>query len=236
MVIKKEEEKTTKKIVFKKTKTTDEASSTAVKKNNDKTTKKVTTLKLKESTVKAPISMNKKVRKLSDIKVERINDVENSGKKMEIENVQDKQIKIIKKAAEKRTGLDIKNRAYATGKRKDAVAKIWLKKGNGNITINGKSANEYLKRAILDVIVNIPFNVTNTSGNYDVMCTVHGGGLSGQAGAIKQGISKALLVFNTEAYRKELKHAGLLTRDSRTVERKKPGLKKARKGQVFSKR
>jgi len=108
--------------------------------------------------------------------------------------------------------------------------------GNGNISINGIEASKYLKRPILEVMVNVPFVVTETQGKYDVVCTVCGGGLSGQAGAIKHGIAKALNILNPEAYRKFLKSAGLLTRDSRIVERKKAGLKKARKGQVFSKR
>jgi small subunit ribosomal protein S9 len=243
MVIKNEkEEKTTKKIVLKKVakdavvkKSDGEAKKTKVNASQKSTATKKTPLRLKESTVKALVVTDKKIKELSDVKVERIVDDENPGKKMEIKNVSEKQVKIVKKTADKKV-LDNSSRAYATGKRKNAIAKVWLKKGKGNITINGKTAEEYLKRAILDVIVNIPFNVTNTSDNYDVVCQVCGGGLSGQAGAIRQGISKALLIFNAEAYRKELKQAGLLTRDSRVVERKKPGLKKARKGQVFSKR
>ena len=158
-----------------------------------------------------------------------------ADKQIEIKEVSKNQVKIVKKTPEAKT-LDKQNRAYATGKRKNAIAKVWLKKGSGKITINGMPAEEYLKRDILDVIINVPFDVTNTEGKYDADCEVLGGGLSGQAGAIKHGISKALLVFNTEAYRKDLKQAGLLTRDSRVVERKKAGLKKARKGQVFSKR
>ena len=124
---------------------------------------------------------------------------------------------------------------YATGKRKNAVAKVWLKKGTGNILINGKPAEEYLKRAILGVVINQPFDKTETGGKFDIECAVLGGGLSGQAGAIKHAISIALQLLNPEL-RGALKTAGFLTRDSRVVERKKAGLKKARKGQVYQKR
>ena len=127
------------------------------------------------------------------------------------------------------------NATYATGKRKNAIAKVWLSQGNGTITINGKPADEYLKRAILGVIINQPFQKTDTESKFDINCTVIGGGLSGQAGAIKHAISIALQLLNPEL-RGALKSAGFLTRDSRVVERKKAGLKKARKGQVFSKR
>ncbi|MDR2777691.1 MAG: 30S ribosomal protein S9 [Rickettsiales bacterium] len=132
--------------------------------------------------------------------------------------------------------MDRSGRVYATGKRKDAVARVWLYRGNGNIIVNNIGALEYFRRPILEVMVNVPFTVTNTQGQFDVTCFVNGGGLSGQAGALKHAIAKAMLAHNPEAYRTELKLSGLLTRDPRVVERKKPGLKKARKGQVFSKR
>ncbi|MDR0423378.1 MAG: 30S ribosomal protein S9 [Rickettsiales bacterium] len=124
---------------------------------------------------------------------------------------------------------------YATGKRKNAIAKVWLKEGTGKIIINDKEANEYLKRAILEVIVNQPFEITNTEGKFDIVCSVLGGGLSGQAGAIKHAISIALQILNADL-RNVLKKNGFLTRDSRVVERKKAGLKKARKGQVYQRR
>ena len=127
------------------------------------------------------------------------------------------------------------NATYATGKRKNAIAKVWLSQGNGTITINGKPADEYLKRAILGVIINQPFQKTETEKKFDINCTVIGGGLSGQAGAIKHAISIALQLLNPEL-RGALKSAGFLTRDSRVVERKKAGLKKARKGQVYQRR
>lgn len=157
-------------------------------------------------------------------------------KDIEVKEISSNQVKMIKKTKPVKAKTDSLDRTYATGKRKDAVARVWLKRGAGKIVINDTIASEYLKRPILEVIINTPFVVTETQEKFDVVCTVCGGGLSGQAGAIKHGIAKALNLLNAEAYRKELKLAGLLTRDSRTVERKKAGLKKARKGQVFSKR
>lgn len=154
---------------------------------------------------------------------------------IEVKEISNDQVQI-KKVKINKNKLDDLNRSYATGKRKDAVARVWLKKGSGKITINNEEAGKYLKRPILEVIINMPFVVTETQDKFDVVYTVTGGGLSGQAGAIRHGIAKALSLYNTEAYRKSLKLAGLLTRDSRKVERKKAGLKKARKGQVFSKR
>lgn len=164
--------------------------------------------------------------------------VEEENNNLNIEKISEGKVKIVRKEVEvkKKNNQQYGDKSYATGKRKNAVAKVWLSKGNGSIKINGREALDYLKRPILEVIINTPFVVTDTVGQFDVICTVIGGGLSGQAGAIKHGISKALLNRNPEAYRKDLKSAGLLTRDPRIVERKKAGLKKARKGQVFSKR
>lgn len=126
-------------------------------------------------------------------------------------------------------------RAYATGKRKDAVARVWLKPGKGNITVNSKNIDEYFARPVLKMVINQPFEVTNRENEFDVICTVSGGGLSGQAGAIKHGISKALNEYEPEL-RAVLKKAGFLTRDDRVVERKKYGLAKARRSYQFSKR
>jgi small subunit ribosomal protein S9 len=131
--------------------------------------------------------------------------------------------------------VDSKGRAYATGKRKNSVAKVWLKPGNGNIVINEKSFDTYLARPVLRMIVNQPFQLIDMQGKYDVVVSVFGGGLSGQAGAIKHGISKALLNFDP-TLRAVLKKAGFLTRDPRVVERKKYGHAKARKSFQFSKR
>lgn len=126
-------------------------------------------------------------------------------------------------------------RAYATGRRKDAVARVWLKPGSGKITVNGKDQNVYFARPTLRLIINQPFDITDRSGQYDVFCTVHGGGLSGQAGALKHGIAHALTRYEP-VLRPLIKAAGFLTRDPRVVERKKPGRKKARKSFQFSKR
>ncbi|MEE8370712.1 MAG: 30S ribosomal protein S9 [Sphingomonadales bacterium] len=131
--------------------------------------------------------------------------------------------------------IDDLGRSYATGKRKDAVARVWIKPGAGRITVNEREQEVYFARPTLRLIVNQPFEVTNRSGQFDVVCTVKGGGLSGQAGAVKHGISKALLAYEPEL-RKPLKAAGFLTRDSRVVERKKYGRRKARRAFQFSKR
>ena len=126
-------------------------------------------------------------------------------------------------------------RSYATGKRKDAVARVWVKPGNGKVTVNGKEMATYFARPVLQMVIGQPFDVANVSGEFDVMATVKGGGLSGQAGAVKHGISKALSLYNPEL-RPSLKAAGFLTRDARVVERKKYGKRKARRSFQFSKR
>ena len=131
--------------------------------------------------------------------------------------------------------LDNKERSYATGKRKNSIARVWLKKGEGKISINGKSIKDYFSRPVLQMIVNQPLEIIQSVGNYDIKATVKGGGLSGQAGALRHGISKALILYDVEL-RKALKKVGFLTRDSRVVERKKPGLAKARRSYQFSKR
>ena len=130
---------------------------------------------------------------------------------------------------------DSLGRSYATGKRKDSVAKVWIKSGKGQIIINKVDITKYFGRATLQMLVKKPFDITKTNDTFDVMCSVEGGGLSGQAGAIKHGISKALALFNP-SLRPALRTGGYLTRDSRVVERKKYGLKKARRGFQFSKR
>ncbi|MBP5216178.1 MAG: 30S ribosomal protein S9 [Alphaproteobacteria bacterium] len=130
---------------------------------------------------------------------------------------------------------DKQGRSYATGKRKDAVARVWVRPGKGNITVNSKSIDEYFARPVLKMLINQPFVLTNRENEFDVICTVNGGGLSGQAGAIRHGISKALNEYEPEL-RPILKQAGLLTRDDRIVERKKYGKAKARRSYQFSKR
>ena len=149
-----------------------------------------------------------------------------------------KEIKTASASAEvkaKKPSRDKQGRSYATGKRKDAVARVWVKPGKGNITINDKSIDQYFARPVLKMIINQPFEVANRVNEFDVVCTVKGGGLSGQAGAIKHGMAKALNEYEPEL-RPVLKKAGFLTRDARTVERKKFGRAKARRSYQFSKR
>ncbi|KGK79941.1 30S ribosomal protein S9 [Thalassobacter stenotrophicus] len=126
-------------------------------------------------------------------------------------------------------------RSYATGKRKDAVARVWIKPGSGKVTVNGRELNTYFARPVLQMILRQPFQITDREDQFDVMATVKGGGLSGQAGAVKHGISKALQLYEP-SLRGALKAAGFLTRDSRVVERKKYGKRKARRSFQFSKR
>ena len=131
--------------------------------------------------------------------------------------------------------LDQYGRAYATGRRKDAVARVWLKPGTGKVTVNGRDQEVYFARPTLRLIINQPFAITEREGQYDIVATVRGGGLSGQAGAVKHGISQALTKYEP-TLRATVKAAGFLTRDSRVVERKKYGRAKARRSFQFSKR
>jgi small subunit ribosomal protein S9 len=131
--------------------------------------------------------------------------------------------------------LDKQGRAYATGKRKNAVARVWVKPGSGKITVNTKTIEVFFARPVLRMMIQQPLLAANRNGQYDVVCTVSGGGLSGQAGAVRHGISKALTYFEPEL-RSPLKKGGFLTRDSRVVERKKYGKAKARRSFQFSKR
>jgi small subunit ribosomal protein S9 len=126
-------------------------------------------------------------------------------------------------------------RSYATGKRKDAIARVWIKPGSGKVVVNGKEMNSYFARPVLQMILRQPFQVAGVEDQFDVNATVKGGGLSGQAGAVKHGISKALQLYEP-SLRWALKSAGFLTRDSRVVERKKYGKRKARRSFQFSKR
>ena len=128
------------------------------------------------------------------------------------------------------------NQFCGTGRRKKSIARVILVEGNGKITINGKDLDEYFGAETLKYIVRQPLTATETTSNYDVICTVKGGGFTGQAGAIRHGIARALLEVNSDEYRPTLKSNGFLTRDSRMKERKKYGLKKARKAPQFSKR
>jgi len=131
--------------------------------------------------------------------------------------------------------LDAHGRAYATGKRKNAIARVWVKPGSGKITVNDKEFTQYFARPVLQMILQQPIEATNRSGQYDIVATVTGGGLSGQAGAVRHGISRALTFYEPEL-RAVLKKGGFLTRDARVVERKKYGRAKARRSFQFSKR
>lgn len=130
---------------------------------------------------------------------------------------------------------DALGRAYATGKRKDAIARVWIRPGTGKVVVNDRDVSVYFARPVLQMILKQPFEVAGVVGQFDVMATVVGGGLSGQAGAVKHGVSKALQLYEP-SLRAALKAAGFLTRDSRVVERKKYGKRKARRSFQFSKR
>lgn len=131
---------------------------------------------------------------------------------------------------------DGQGRAYGTGRRKDAVARVWVKPGRGQVVVNGKGQGDYFARHTHLLVINQPFLIAKCVNQFDVICTVVGGGLSGQAGAVRHGISRALAAYDPENYRAALKKAGFLTRDSRVVERKKVGLHKARRSKQWAKR
>jgi small subunit ribosomal protein S9 len=141
----------------------------------------------------------------------------------------------VEEAAPAEPKIDAQGRAYATGRRKDAVARVWIKPGAGRMTINGKELDAYFARPVLRMIVNQPFEAADRKDQFDVICTVSGGGLSGQAGAVLHGISRALVNYEP-GLRAVLKKGGFLTRDPRVVERKKYGRRKARRSYQFSKR
>jgi small subunit ribosomal protein S9 len=157
-----------------------------------------------------------------DIDIENIEDLKNNDSALENTPLLEKKV-------------DEYGRAYATGKRKNAVARVWLKPGSGIIKINGKISDDYFARPVLRMLINQPLVAAERVDQFDVTCSVTGGGLSGQAGAIRHGISKCLVNFEPEV-KKALKPGGFLTRDSRVVERKKYGRAKARRSYQFSKR
>lgn len=164
-------------------------------------------------------------------KIESLKDIKSAAKAIKTANT----VATSDETVARKPNRDKQGRSYATGKRKDAVARVWIKPGKGNVTINEKSIDQYFARPVLKMIINQPFEITNRVNEFDVVCTVKGGGLSGQAGAIKHGISKALNEYEPEL-RTILKKAGFLTRDDRVVERKKFGKAKARRSYQFSKR
>ena len=189
-----------------------------------KTTTKKTTVKaeVKIETIKKP-----RASKTTEAKPATLAD---AGLKVEKPAVEKKPVEKKEKAVR-----DAQGRVYATGKRKTSIARVWLKAGKGKITVNGKDYEAYFRRPILQMVINQPFGVAKREGAYDVVATIIGGGLSGQAGALKHGISKALVLAEPEL-RSVIKQAGFLTRDSRVVERKHYGHKKARRSFQFSKR
>ena len=142
---------------------------------------------------------------------------------------------VTEEASSNEPNIDERGRSYATGRRKDAVARVWIKPGAGKMVINGRELGMYFARPTQQMVIRQPFEVAGRANQYDVFCTVSGGGLSGQAGAVRHGISRALVAFEP-VLRPTLKKGGFLTRDSRTVERKKYGRAKARRSFQFSKR
>jgi small subunit ribosomal protein S9 len=142
---------------------------------------------------------------------------------------------VVENLAPREPVRDELGRTYATGKRKDAVARVWIKPGSGKVSVNGKDQDAYFARPVLRLILRQPMQIAGVEGQFDVVATVKGGGLTGQAGAVKHGISKALQLYEP-SLRSALKAAGFLTRDSRVVERKKYGKRKARRSFQFSKR
>jgi len=141
----------------------------------------------------------------------------------------------VKATKEKSASASKELATYGTGRRKNAIARVWLRRGTGKITVNGKTIEQYFARPVLRMIINQPFSAVDRIGNFDISCSVTGGGLSGQAGAVRLGISRALDEYDA-VFHKPLRQGGFLTRDSRVVERKKYGHKKARRSFQFSKR
>ena len=164
-----------------------------------------------------------------------VNDLSQLGEALQGAGGADAVVAAAESSAPAEPQIDEHGRAYATGKRKNAVARVWIKPGSGRMTVNGKEVAEYFGRPVLQMMVRQPFEKAERADQYDVMCTVTGGGLSGQAGAVRHGISKALVNFEP-TLRPTLKQGGFLTRDSRVVERKKYGRAKARRSFQFSKR
>ena len=203
---------------------------TTAKKTVKKAADKKTSVKKADKVAK--VVVEKKVSKVAKKSLEDLKVVANEAPAIKEEIVAE----VKKEAPEKREPKKDKfGRSQATGKKKDAIARVFIKLGKGKITINDRDIKDYFPRPVLQMIINQPFVVTNREGQFDVVCTATGGGLSGQAYALRHGISRALDLFEPELHT-ALKKAGFLTRDSRVVERKKPGLSKARKRFQFSKR
>ena len=206
---------------------------TTTKKTTKKTADKKTATKKADKVAK--VVVEKKVAKVAKKTLE---DLKTAEKAVEapakVEEVK-AEIKKEEVATKREPKKDKFGRSQATGKKKDAIARVFIKLGKGKITVNDRDVKNYFPRPVLQMIINQPFVVTNREGQFDGVCTATGGGLSGQAYALRHGISRALDLFEPELH-SALKKAGFLTRDSRVVERKKPGLSKARKRFQFSKR
>ncbi len=171
---------------------------------------------------------------MADTKTETVKDLKDLGAVTDVaETTENAAAETV--AEKKEPQIDKLGRAYATGRRKGAVARVWLKKGKGQVIVNGKAQDQYFCRQTHLLVLNQPFLIVDRVNNFDVMCTVKGGGLSGQAGAVRHGISRALENFEPEL-RPALKKSGMLTRDARVVERKKIGKHKARRSKQWAKR
>ncbi len=201
-----------------------------------KTTKKAADKKtaVKKADKVATVVVEKKAAKVAKKGLEDLKAVANEAPAKEEVKAEAKKEEVVA-PAKREPKKDKFGRSQATGKKKDAIARVFIKLGKGKITINDRDIKDYFPRPVLQMIINQPFVVTNREGQFDVICTANGGGLSGQAYALRHGISRALDLFEPELHT-ALKKAGFLTRDSRVVERKKPGLSKARKRFQFSKR
>lgn len=197
--------------------------------------KETKTAAKKETKATVKTVVEKKVSKTAKKSLDELKDVVKEAESSQKEEKK-AEVKVEAKPTEPRQPKKDKfGRSQAVGKKKDAIARVYLKLGKGKITINDRDLKDYFPRPVLQMIINQPFVVTAREGQYDVVCTAVGGGLSGQAYALRHGISRALDLFEPELHT-ALKKAGFLTRDSRVVERKKPGLSKARKRFQFSKR
>ena len=204
---------------------------TTAKKTTKKAADKKTAVKKAD---KVATVVEKKVSKVAKKGLEDLKVVANEAPAKEEVKAEVKKEEVVA-PAKREPKKDKFGRSQATGKKKDAIARVFIKPGKGKITINDRDIKDYFPRPVLQMIINQPFVVTNREGQFDVVCTANGGGLSGQAYALRHGISRALDLFEPELHT-ALKKAGFLTRDSRVVERKKPGLSKARKRFQFSKR
>ncbi len=168
-------------------------------------------------------------------KIEAVKDLKDLGAATDVAPVEEKAAAPEAKAEKKEPKIDDLGRAYATGRRKESVARVWLKKGKGQVVVNGKTQDQYFGRQTHLLVLNQPFLIVDRVNAFDIICTVKGGGLSGQAGAVRHGISRALENMEPEL-RPALKKAGMLTRDARVVERKKIGKHKARRSKQWAKR